>query len=555
MLIETLLLELLMLSKKYVELPGSERMSPRAATIVHEVMPTENIEVSVYLKDQDGDDLLAIPPQSSDTKSPRVKAPLSRQAVANSRANSLAKSIAKVVEFANESGLSVVKEDPARRLVKIAGPAAKIEAAFRTKLHYFHDGEKSFRARAGSLSAPEDVTAVVEAVLGLDTRPLAKPKLSFHSEPHSINGHLPNEVAQLYDFPQTAGMGAGQCIAIIELGGGFRANDNVVAFNAMGLSPPKVVPISVSGGINQPGVDTNADGEVALDIQVAGGAAPGASIAVYFAPNTSQGFVDAITRAAHDQNNKPNVISISWGAAESGWTSQAVRAMNSACSDAARLGVTVLAASGDDLATDRVNDGRAHVDFPASSPFVVGCGGTCIDVTQHKITDETTWNTGGSGTGGGVSDIFDIPAYQSNANVPRSVNGGRIGRGVPDVAGDGDPNSGYQIVVNGVGGTIGGTSAVAPLWAGLIALINEACGHPVGFVQPILYGNPKAFRDITKGNNKNGGGIGYPAVIGWDACTGLGAPLGNKLLSVFKGASQSAVNGAKSRGRKKHSAR
>lgn len=530
-----------MLSKKYIELPGSERMSPRAATAVHEVTPTENIEVSVYLKDGSNEDLLAIPAQSADAKPTKAKAAVSRQEVMVSRASSLAKSMAKVVEFANENGLSVVKQDPARRLVKLAGPAPKLEAAFRTKLHYFHDGDKSFRARAGSLSAPEDVIAVVEAVLGLDTRPLAKPKLSFHSHPHSISGHLPNEIAKLYDFPLTAGMGAGQCIAIIELGGGFRAQDNVLAFNAMGLAPPTIIPISVSGGINQPGADPNADGEVALDIQVVGGAAPGATIAVYFAPNTTQGFVDAITRAVHDQNNRPSVISISWGSAESRWTSQARRAMDSACADAVRLGVTVLAASGDDLATDGIDDGRAHVDFPASSPFVVGCGGTRVDVTQSKIVGEMAWNTGGSGTGGGISDFFALPAYQSAANIPRSVNGQHIGRGVPDVAGDGDPNSGYQIVVNSVGGTIGGTSAVAPLWAGLIALINEACGHPVGFVHPLLYGNPKAFRDITQGNNKNGGGVGYVAGSGWDACTGLGAPVGSKILQLFKGGSSPAA--------------
>jgi len=530
-----------MLSKKYIELPGSERLSPRAATAVHEVTPTENIEVSVYLKDGSNDDLLALPPQSAGASTPKAKAAVSRQGVMESRASSLAKSMAKVVEFANENGLSVVKQDPARRLVKLAGPAPKLEAAFRTKLHYFHDGDKSFRARAGSLSAPEDVIAVVEAVLGLDTRPLAKPKLSFHSHPHSISGHLPNEIAKLYDFPRTAGMGAGQCIAIIELGGGFRAQDNVLAFNAMGLAPPTVVPVSVSGGINQPGVDPNADGEVALDIQVVGGAAPGAKIAVYFAPNTTQGFVDAITRAANDQNNRPSVISISWGSAESRWTAQARRAMDSACADAVRLGVTVLAASGDDLATDGIDDGRAHVDFPASSPFVVGCGGTRVDVTQSKIVGEMTWNTGGSGTGGGISDFFALPAYQSAANIPRSVNGQHIGRGVPDVAGDGDPNSGYQIVVNSVGGTIGGTSAVAPLWAGLIALINEERGHPVGFVHPLLYGNPKAFKDITQGNNKNGNGIGYVAGSGWDACTGLGAPVGSKILQLFKGGSSPAA--------------
>src|SRR5262249_27877492 len=163
------------------------------------------------------------------------------------------------------------KQDPARRLVKLSGPIDKLEAAFRTKLHYYNDGKQAFRARSGSLSAPADVVNSIEAVLGLDTRPIAKPKLQPHVDPHTIAGHLPNEVANLYAFPATTRQGAGQCIALIELGGGFRDSDNQKAFEAMKLKTPTVTAISVSGGLNQPGKDPNADGEVALDIQVAGG--------------------------------------------------------------------------------------------------------------------------------------------------------------------------------------------------------------------------------------------------------------------------------------------
>src|SRR5262249_18015670 len=266
-----------------------------------------------------------------------------------------------------------------------------------------------------------------------------------------------------------------------------------------------------------------------------GGAAPGAVIAVYFAPNTVQGFVDAITRAVHDQQNRPSVISISWGSPEVGWTGQGIRAMTSALRDPARLGVTVLAAAGDKLAA-----ARAHGDFPASSPFVLGCGGTFLRATAGNIVSETVWNSNGGGTGGGISDVFDLPAYQSKADVPRSVNGGRVGRGVPDLAGDADPRSGYRVVVGGFGGTIGGTSAVAPLLAGLFALINEVIGKPAGFTHPLLYGNTMAFRQITQGDNKDGG-IGYAAGPGWNACTGLGVADGEALLRVFQQAAGSSV--------------
>jgi kumamolisin len=302
----------------------------------------------------------------------------------------------------------------------------------------------------------------------------------------------------------------------------------------MGLAAPAVVAMSVDGA--QPTLGSAADGEVALDIQVAGGVAPGARIAVYFAPNTFQGFVDAVSGAAHDAGNNPNVISISWGGNESNWTAQAIQAMNSALQDAAQLGVTVLAASGDHLATNGATDGKAHVLFPASSPSAISCGGTTIDTAGNTIIGEVVWNDGASGwgTGGGISDLFAVPAFQQGVNLPVSVNDGQIRRGVPDVCGDASQASGFLIVLNGATTTIGGTSAVAPLWAGLTALINQVAPQPIGFFLPTLYQNPQVMRDITQGDNKpSGSNLGYTAGPGWDACTGLGAPIGTALLNLF----------------------
>ncbi|BAM93171.1 peptidase S53 propeptide [Bradyrhizobium oligotrophicum S58] len=529
----------------YVEIPGSHRESPKdlaPIAAVHAATAAEPIEISVYLKDRGTDDLLKQGAMSGAEAAAATMAAASRD-VSNRRAVDYADDFTAIAEFATETGLAIVKQDPARRLIKLSGPIDKIEAAFRTKLHYYNDGQQGFRARSGSLSAPAFVADRVEAVLGLDTRPIAKPKLTHHIDPHATVGHLPNEIAKLYGFPRTAGMGASQCIAIIELGGGFRDSDNRKAFNAMDLMTPRITAISVSGGQNQPGRDLDADGEVALDIQVAGGAAPGASLAVYFAPNTVQGFVDAITRAVHDQQNRPSVISISWGSAERKWTGQGLAAMTTALKDAALLNVTVLAAAGDDLATDGLSDGRAHTDFPASSPFVIGCGGTVIDTNNGSITGEAVWNRNGKGTGGGISDRFELPGYQSAAGIPKSVNDRKVRRGVPDIAGDADPLSGFSVVVGGIGGTIGGTSAVAPLFAGLFALVNEACDKPAGFALPLLYGSAAAFRPVVQGNNKHGG-IGYDAGPGWNACTGLGVPDGNKLLAVFKQAAGGPVSAA-----------
>ncbi len=520
-----------MVSRNYVTIEGSERDEPLAAHAVGATKADERVEVSVYLKNRDADPLLNTQAITAGEKAAAPQAQ-TRAELRQRRTESHAGDIAKVIEFANAAGLTVVSQDPERRLVKLAGSASKMEAAFRTELHYYHDGQKAFRARSGTLSVPEDVAGVIEAVLGLDTRPQAKPRLVAHLGAQAVTGHFPSEVAKAYDFP-AAGTESDQRIALIELGGGFREQDNQIAFGAMKVKAPTIIPVSVGTGANNPGLDPNSDSEVALDIQVAGAACPGAPIIVYFSDNSTQGFVDAVSRAVHDSQNKPTVISISWGSPEAQWNAQSSRAMTAALADAARLGIPVFAAAGDHLATDGLANGRANCDFPASSPLVVGCGGTMIAINPAgAISSERVWNDGSEGTGGGISDRFAIPPYQEKVALPGSVNGGRRGRGVPDLAADAAPSSGYRVVVGGLATVVGGTSAVAPLQAGLMALILEQCNRPTGLIHPLLYGNPTAFRPVIQGDNKDNG-IGYDAAAGWDACTGLGVPDGQKLLRVF----------------------
>lgn len=507
--------------------PSQREAPPQAAARVGGVPAKERVEVSVYLK-------------------PRKTRPAGLKLRGNAHADLKAQrrlqhagDIKLVRDFAREHKLKVVSVEPEKRRIRLSGTAAQMQAAFRTELvHYRADG-KTFRARSGCLCLPGNLVPVVESVLGLDTRPVAKPRAVMHPNPAAATSHLPNAVAALYRFPTTVN-GAGECIALIELGGGYTASDTKAAFKAMRLTPPKVTAVSVDGGKNKPKPDDGANGEVALDIQVSGGAAPRAAIAVYFAPNTDAGFVDAIAQAAHDAKHKPSVISISWGAPESQWTQQATDSMNSAMQDAASLGVSVFAASGDSLATDGVGDGRAHVDFPASSPWAIGCGGTNIDTSASAITSESVWNDGSNGGGGGISDLFATPAFQKKAPLPKSLNDGKTRRGVPDVAGDAAPATGYRIVVNSATEVIGGTSAVAPLWAGLTALINQNAAQPVGFFLPKLYANPSWLREITQGSNKpSGSSIGYSAGPGWNACTGLGVPNGQALFTGLGGASPS----------------
>ena len=359
------------------------------------------------------------------------------------------------------------------------------------------------------------------------------------------NSYTPVQVGQLYQFP--AGVtAAGQTIGIIELGGGFRQADITAYFKSLGQKPPTVIAVPVGTGKNNPTTADSADGEVMLDIEVAGAVAPGARIVVYFAPNTDQGFVDAIAHAIHDTTYKPSVISISWGSAEINWTAQAMTALDSACQSAAALGVTITVASGDNGSSDGVADRNNHVDFPASSPHVLACGGTNLQGSGSTISTETVWNAQpqGGATGGGVSNVFPLPIWQANSNVPRPTNP-TGGRGVPDVAGDADPASGYIVRVDGKTFVIGGTSAVAPLWAGLIAVANQQNGKSAGFIQPAVYAaqGKAAFRDINQGNNGS-----FQAAKGWDACTGLGSPIAPQLIRAIKPtASQSRLKIAANR--------
>jgi kumamolisin len=433
----------------------------------------------------------------------------------------------RVAAFAQEAGLTVVERDPARRILRVEGTIAAMSEAFGVTLGTYRIGTTTFRGRTGTISLPAGLANVVEAVVGLDTRPQAQPRSRVAVSAEA--SFTPPQIAALYDFPSGID-GSGETIAIIELGGGYGASDFAAYCSQLGVPQAQVEVVSVDGATSNPGADQDADTEVMLDIEVAGTIAPGARIAVYFAPNTDQGFIDAVTTAVHDTTYAPSVLSISWGDAESNWTSQAMTALDNACAAAAAMGVTVCVASGDSGSSDGVSDGAPHADFPASSPHALGCGGTTIRATNGTISAETAW----SDSGGGVSDVFAVPSWQASAKLPAPSNPSG-GRGVPDVCADADPNSGYSVRVDGSSIVVGGTSAVAPLWAGLIALMNQQLGASVGFINPKLYDlagyphSPGPLQDITSGSNG-----AYSAGVGWDPVTGLGRPDGARLEAALK---------------------
>ncbi|QGN35535.1 S8 family serine peptidase [Microlunatus sp. Gsoil 973] len=513
----------------YVDLQGSERHPVPEARDVGPADPDEDVEVSIVLSRRAG----------RPTPSPT---PISRQEFARQH-GAREEDIHAVETFAAQNGLQVVRVDVAARTVVLAGSVADMQSAFDVPLRRFEHHGTSYRGRTGTVRLPASLSGIVTAVLGLDDRAQARAHSRIHREVDAgekVGGlgataagaqpFWPTDLATLYDFPDR--QGDGQCIGMIELGGGFRRSDLKAYFAELGLPAPEVHSHSVDHARNRPSTPQSADGEVMLDIEVAGAVAPNVKIIVYFAPNTDRGFLDAINAAIHDHTNQPSVVSISWGGPESSWASQALDAFDEAFQDAGALGVSIFCAAGDSGSTDGVGDGKQHTDFPASSPHVVGCGGTRLTISDQQAS-EVVWSTNGA-TGGGISDHFDPPDYQAVADVPSSANppGTRRGRGVPDVAGDADPATGYIVRVDGRMFVIGGTSAVAPLWAGLTALLNQGQDAPVGFLNPALYAiagsAPDAFHDVTQGSNG-----AYHAVTGWDPCTGWGSPNAGDLAAAL----------------------
>jgi kumamolisin len=532
-------------SQNLVELPGSARTRLEAATPAGQLDTSERAELTLVLRRR-----AEIPAEIVEGPTVLTHDELRDQYGANPADVDL------VRQTLGALGLEVTEVHASTRRVKVAGTIGALSSAFGVTLQQVSSpdpktGESVMhRYREGPLFVPAALDGVVLAVLGLDTRPQARPHFRRRGvAPHAAaagSAYPPNQVADIYKFPAGT-TGAGQTIAVIELGGGFSTSDLETYFGGLGIPVPSISAVSVDGASNAPGSDPNgADVEVALDIDVIGAAAPGATQIVYFAPNNGdQGFVDAISAAA-SATPTPIAISISWGQSEDSWTAQGRIAMDAAIADAAAMGITVCVASGDNGSGDAVSDGQSHVDFPASSPHALGCGGTKLSANPSTgvISSEVVWNetaaNEGAG-GGGVSDHFAVPSFQANAGVPARVARSAAvseaaaaagGRGVPDVAGNADPVTGYQVFSGGQAQVVGGTSAVAPLWAALVSRLAEATGQRFGLIQTLLYAGISpgtavdGFNDITSGNNS-----AYAAGPGWDACSGLGSPDGTALLN------------------------
>ena len=574
-----------MLSKTLVAIPGSNRPLPMRTVRLRSAAPKERITVSIYVRENPN------PPSAhiSSLETTSIQLPEQRAQLSQAHFDAIhgadPDELARIAAYAKSKKLKVVDSSISKRRIQVEGPVRDINRAFGVSLQeYKHPDMGRYRGREGSIHLPTDLVEIVDGVFGLDTRPvghsrIARSRMSpqrFATARRTMRTaraatsspptnpwpgtFFPPEIASLYNFPSETD-GTGQNVAVFAFNGDSHGGYSTAALKTyfekvLGGSMPSITDRVVHGPGNDPGPDTrqsqdqgDTTGEIMLDLCVLGSIAPAAKLFVYFTVFTSQGWVDALHDAIHDPAGV-SVISISYGNPEDdptgAWTPMGVRVANAAFRAAAARNITVCCASGDDGSSDQSRDGRAHTDFPASSPYVLGVGGTTLRVSSTepaRILDEVVWNKllkqEGAG-GGGVSNIFSKPTYQNNAGVPPAVDAPhRIGRGVPDVAAVADPHTG--VVVMRIDGAhlqpIGGTSAAAPLWAGLIARLNQALGSPCGFMNPLLYTKfaSGVLRDITSGDNGR-----YRAGSGWDACTGLGTPDGRNLLLALRGQHQPA---------------
>jgi kumamolisin len=536
----------------YVPLPGSKRALLPNSRPAGAIDPSEVDSITVRVRSSGDVGALEKGVYEQSKKPLNERTYLTREDLAKQHGAS-ADDLDLVEQFAQQHNLIVVHRSAAERSIVLQGKLGDLLSAFPTDLHMYHHSTGSYRGRRGEISVPQSLDKVVTGVFGFDTRPRHRSVRQRRvpaapaDGPGGGNGVAATEFARRYNFPAsyqgTTLDGTGQTIAIIELGGGFQASDLKVFFNEIGVPLPSVSAVSVDHAGNNPTTPDSADGEVMLDIEVAGAVAPKAKFAVYFAPNDGdKGFIDAISAAVHDTERNPDVISISWGGPESTTDQQGVAAFHELFVAAAAAGVTVCVASGDHGTADldaQDWDGKIHVDHPAVDDMVLGCGGTQIDSKGNDVVwnDGTPFDVnvpggGGWASGGGISaGVVAVPSYQAGANLPVSLDTGNPGRGVPDIA---MSATNYFTRVDSSEGASGGTSAVAPLMSALIVLLNQAKKKNVGFLNPFLYSNVAngVVKDVTEGTNAITNTVkGYNAGPGWDGCSGLGTPDGMAILN------------------------
>lgn len=485
-----------------------------------------------------------------------------------------AEDLAAVAAFARRQGLEVVEASSGRRCVVLSGAVEQFDQAFGVESGLYESAAGTHRSHEGSIHLPGRLSGIVLGVLGLDNRPLTSGRWRVdpapEPEPFPVRYTDRRAVMAAYNFPVEAD-GGGQRVGVIALGGGFHESDleqflgpgrkvDVVELDGQRQEPAdsELVQVVWDGmqqmwaGIQWSGEGLEGDDaakmaavdsfkwtmEVTGDLANVAAFAPAADLVVYFAPATMQGKYTAFTTALIDEYS-PQVISCSWGDRESGVSKSHAWLMDDVFSFAALRGVTICFSSGDDGdGSQPMNEAAPEqpisAHFPATSPYVLACGGTMREGPEGtaQVWDEHL-GVIHYASGGGVSHIFGPPWWQPVELVEERAQG-RSGRGFPDVAGKADMQTGLPIRVAGVEMPMGGTSSVAPIWAALIARLNQQLGASVGYLNPLLYQERQRFAAATSPVTQGSNGA-YKAAPGWDPCTGWGTPDGEGLLKALGG--------------------
>ena len=497
--------------------------------LISATAPNEQVLISVYLKRDTHDNGMTLQ-EYSDAVVAGEQPILGHEAFVY-QFGATEDSIVLVTSWAAANNLTVVEALSGTATVKLLGTADQFNKLFNINLQTITDTDRTYISHGGNIIVPSEITEIVDFILGLDNSVVFRSHAVVNEPITDITTAYPTtaymdppKVATAYSLP--AGNGYGETIAILELsyaGGwsGFTTNDVNLQAALLGLPAPEITTVIVDNALTT----ATSDSESMLDITCAWGVAPKAKLIYYLAPNSSQGFLDCILAVANDSTNNPSVLSISWGADEfsdyltSGFTACVAR------------GITCFASSGDAGANNLT------CLYPATSPYVVSSGGTTIFLNaDNTLNYETAWNTGG----GGVSAFITLPSWQSGLTYTNySNNTGTYNtatvlthRGFPDVSAPSNPQTGYRVFVNGLLYGVGGTSAASPFLAGMVARLNALLGKRIGFANPTFYNNPSIFRDITTGSNARSL-QGYITTPGWDAVTGLGAPIGTSIYQLY----------------------
>ena len=506
--------------------------------------------------------------------------------------------IAKVSAWLRSQGFTVTEIARSSTFISFSGTVGQVEQAFGTSIHSLSLNGEQHISNLTDPALPSGIAGVVGAVLGLDdfklksrvrrqsvsvdsTQPLFTQTVS------GVTSHYlsPADLYKIYDFP-TSVTGAGITIAV--MGQTQLVPAQVTAFRTAAGFSSTVAPTQTLVGSSNPGVSSSDIDEAQLDVEWSGAAAPGATIAYYYASPNTGGLTGGVFAALNYaiSNKVAPIITISYGLCEAGWGASVMASQNMLLAQANAQGQTVMSAAGDAGGTDCDVSGVATeglaVDFPASSPYVVAAGGTMFsgDVSTPATYWATTnganglsvlsyipeqpWNEttisggldAGGAAGGGASAYFAKPSWQTASGVPNDSS-----RDLPDIslnaaaihdgylvcsqnaaAGEAGCANNTFLTTTNVANVFGGTSFVAPSFAGILALVEQKLGvgasaaTGLGNIGPTLYGLANVaniYHDITNGSNSvpctqgtlncyTGGSIGYNAGVGYDQATGLG---------------------------------